>query len=57
MPSVTPGDRFVLRHLGDEVVFTRHIAPGRVEVAFWPRCRAHLIVNPDKSLILVGRAA
>jgi hypothetical protein len=49
------GDRFVLRHLGDEVVFTRHIAPGRVEVAFWPRCTTHLIVNPDKSLIQIAQ--
>jgi hypothetical protein len=52
---VTPGDRFVLRHLGDEVVFTRHIAPGRVEVAFWPRCKTRLIVNPDKSLIQIAQ--
>ena len=51
------GDRFVLRHLGDEVVLTRFIGEGRVEVAFWPRLRARLIVNAGKSLIAVERAA
>jgi hypothetical protein len=51
------GDRFVLRHLGDEVVLTRFIGEGRVEVAFWPRMRARLIVNAQRSLIAVERAA
>ena len=51
------GDRFVLRHLGDEVVLTRFIGEGRVEVAFWPRLRARLIVNAAKSLIPLERAA
>lgn len=52
---MTPGDRFVLRHLGDEVVFTRHLDKGRVEVAFWPQCRTHLIVNAEKSLIPIAQ--
>jgi hypothetical protein len=54
---VTPGDRFVLRHLGDEVVFTRHLSEGRVVVSFWPKCQTHLIVTADKSLIPVERAS
>jgi hypothetical protein len=51
------GDRFVLRHLGDEVVLTRFIGEGRVVVSFWPQCRTHLIVTAEKSLISVERAA
>ena len=47
------GDRFVLRHLGDEVVLTRFIGNGRVEVAFYPRLTTRLIVTADKSLIAV----
>jgi hypothetical protein len=47
------GDRFVLRHLGDEVVLTRFIGDGRVVVAFWPECRTHLIVTAEKSLVPV----
>ena len=48
------GDRFVLRHLGDEVVLTRFIGDGRVVVSFWPECRTHLIVTAAKSLVPVS---
>jgi hypothetical protein len=52
---VKVGDRFVLRHLGDEVVPTRHLGKGRVEVAFWPKCVTHLIVTAEKSLIAIAQ--
>ena len=47
------GDRFVLRHLGDEVQLTKVLGGGKVEVAFLPRLRSRLIVTADKSLIPV----
>lgn len=50
------GDRFVLRHLGDEVVFTRHLGNGVVEVAWWPKCETHMKVRyPDRSLIAIAQ--
>jgi hypothetical protein len=48
------GDRFVLRHLGDEVVLTRFIGEGRVVVSFWPLYQTHLIVTAAKSLVAVS---
>ena len=47
------GDRFVLRHLGDEVVLTEFKGEGRVVVLFWPECVVDLIVTAEKSLIAV----
>ena len=50
------GDRFVLRHLGDEVVLTRHLGEGVVEVAWWPKCETHMKVrHPQRSLIEIAQ--